>query len=138
MQIDRPISPLMGEFQRLLGAGPRIPDRNLRPQKAHSLFHLADLMRWPPVPHDKKVPARPLALATPGPANRGPVLRNNELNPKLITKAVQFLHQLSSHPIGSQVPFDLDGRRYVARLEMHGAKPSLPRPHRGITLYHAT
>lgn len=138
MQIDRPFSPLMGDFQRLLSAAPQNPGLGLPQQKAHRLFHLSDLIRWPRVPIDRHIPAKPIALAAPGPANRGPVLHNNELNPKLIAKAVQFLHQLANHPLGTQVPFDLDGRRYVARLEMHGAKPSLPRPHRGITLYHAT
>lgn len=70
-------------------------------------------------------------------AKRGPVLQNRELTPQLTAKATDLLKQLAGQPLGTEVPFTLHNRRFVARLETHGANGHIPRPHRGITLYHA-
>jgi hypothetical protein len=64
-----------------------------------------------------------------------------ELNPDLIAKADEILRTNPSAPFGSEFPFELSGRKYVARVEQHDnpdGDPSRPQgQHKGITLYSA-
>lgn len=62
-----------------------------------------------------------------------------EATPDIVAKAAEILDADSSAPIGKEVPFELNGRRYVARFEWHDNPDGDPdRPigkHKGITVY---
>jgi len=65
-------------------------------------------------------------------------LRNDELNPDLVKKADDLLWNHPS-PVGVDVPFELNGKNYVARFAYHyhefgGAKKPWGY-HKGVTLY---
>ena len=65
-------------------------------------------------------------------------LRNDELNPELVKKADDLLWNHPS-PVGVDVPFDVNGKSYVARFAYHyhefgGAKKPWGY-HKGVTLY---
>jgi hypothetical protein len=65
-------------------------------------------------------------------------LRNDELNPDLIKKADDLLWNHPS-PVGIDVPFELNGKSYVARFAYHYHEfGSAKKPwgyHKGVTLY---
>ncbi len=72
-------------------------------------------------------PARPRTLAS--------------ATPPIIAKADEILRTHPSAALGSEFPFEIDGRKYIARVEEHDnpdGDPNRPLgPHKGITVYHA-
>jgi hypothetical protein len=77
----------------------------------------------------------------PVPEERGSLrlLHSSEITAAISGMARQILHEHRGRPLGHEVPFELDGRRYVARLERHYHAPgSGERPigeHVGVTVY---
>jgi hypothetical protein len=80
-----------------------------------------------------------LAGLTEAPQRRP--LQPQETTPQIEQRAKEILDAKHDSPIGTEVPFDIDGRAYVARIEEHYHEPGGPlRPwghHRGVTVYHA-
>jgi hypothetical protein len=72
-------------------------------------------------------PARPRTLAS--------------ATPPIVAKADEILRAHPSAELGSEFPFEIDGRKYVARVEEHDNQNGDPNrpigPHKGITVYHA-
>ena len=67
-------------------------------------------------------------------------LREGEVSAALLAKANEVLEQNADKPVGTEVPFELEGRRYVARIEQHYREPDSVPPgpkgeHKGVTLY---
>jgi hypothetical protein len=62
-----------------------------------------------------------------------------EPTPDIVAKAAEILAADSNAAIGTEVPFELDGHRFVARFEWHDNPDGDPdRPigrHKGITVY---
>jgi hypothetical protein len=92
----------------------------------------------------RPAPPAETALAIP-PTNAAPPPNDParrtiaEATPDIVAKAADILEAESSAPIGKEVPFELNGRRYVARFEWHDNPDGDPdRPagkHKGITVY---
>jgi hypothetical protein len=65
-------------------------------------------------------------------------LDDDELTRPLVRQAERILDERSNDPIGTEIPFVHQGRRYVARLETHYHPVGGPKrpwgPHRGVTL----
>ncbi len=61
------------------------------------------------------------------------------LTPGLIAKSEDLLRKHGHAPLGTEYRFQLDGRRYVARIEEHdnsGGDPGRPQgKHKGVTVY---
>ena len=72
----------------------------------------------------------PAKLATRMPA---------ETTPEIIAKATELLWANDSAKIGTEFPFVMNGKRYVARMEMHdnpNGDPDRPQgEHKGMTVY---
>jgi hypothetical protein len=66
-------------------------------------------------------------------------MRDAEVTPALTVEAKRLLALHRTEPFGSAYPFELDGRRYLARLEEHYHEPDGPlKPwgyHPGISLF---
>lgn len=66
-------------------------------------------------------------------------LQNNELTPALIAQARIILAAHHQDPFGTEVPFDIDGIRYIGRIEQHYHQPGGPlKPwgyHVGVSLF---
>jgi hypothetical protein len=82
----------------------------------------------------------PVASEAPAPSPTKPVTRRPaETTPEIIAKATELLWANDSASIGTEFPFDMNGRRYVARIEMHDNPDGDPgRPqgeHKGMTVY---
>lgn len=80
-----------------------------------------------------------VAEAPPAGGARRP-LQGPEVTRELEQKADEVLKANGDSPIGTELPFELDGRRYVARIEEHYRAPESaaagPKgPHRGVTVY---
>lgn len=62
-----------------------------------------------------------------------------EVTPELAERAQRILEEHAEDPVGTEVPFSLNGRAYVARIEMHDNPEGSPdRPqgeHKGVTVY---
>ena len=62
-----------------------------------------------------------------------------EVTPALARKATQILREHGDEPLGTEVPFTQDGKRYTARLEEHdnpNGDPERPQgKHKGVTVY---
>lgn len=67
------------------------------------------------------------------------VLDDDELTPAIIEQAKQILEQHSDEPFGYEVPFQLDGKRYLGRIEEHyrppGSSEGPTGEHVGVTVY---
>jgi hypothetical protein len=65
-------------------------------------------------------------------------LRPEELNPDLVRRADDLLWN-SHAPVGTDIPFELNGRSYVARFAIHyhefGGTKKPWGYHKGVTLY---
>jgi len=61
------------------------------------------------------------------------VLDEREVTAELRAKAVEVLEEHSAEALGTEIPIESGGRRYVARLEEHWDAER--GPHRGVTLY---
>jgi len=51
-------------------------------------------------------------------------------------RAQRILNDIRHQPIGTTVPFSMNGVDYMAKLETHPAGPRNPRPHPGISLFY--
>ena len=69
------------------------------------------------------------------------LVRPGETTTEIAQRAREILDANSNAPIGTEVPFEVDGRAYVGRIEEHCHEPGGPKKpwgrHRGVTLYHA-
>jgi hypothetical protein len=67
------------------------------------------------------------------------VLATEELTPSIQRIAQQILEEHHEQPLGHEVPFELEGKRYVGRLEKHYHPPGSGREpvgeHVGVTVY---
>jgi hypothetical protein len=65
--------------------------------------------------------------------------RKAETSPEIIARAEKILSEHGDAPVGTEIPFTLNGKRYVARVEIHDNPDASPgRPpgeHKGITVY---
>jgi hypothetical protein len=50
-------------------------------------------------------------------------LGDSEVTPAISAAAVKILHDHGADPIGTEVPFDANGKRYVGRIELHYHPP---------------
>ncbi|HLV21680.1 MAG TPA: hypothetical protein VKZ49_12385 [Polyangiaceae bacterium] len=79
------------------------------------------------VPPVRSAPATPRRLAS------------DELTPALGDKAEQILQANPDAQLGTEIPFELGGRRYLARIEEHYHPPGGERrpwgPHKGVSLF---
>ena len=56
-----------------------------------------------------------------------------KLTPDLIEKSEQILKQHGDAPVGTDFPLRMNGRRYLARIEVH--EDDTKGKHKGVTLY---
>lgn len=67
-----------------------------------------------------------------------PTQQKAEVTPELTRKAEELLRENAGAAIGTEIPFSLKGRRYVARIEEHdnpGGDPGRPAGrHKGVTV----
>jgi hypothetical protein len=93
----------------------------------------------PAGPATQGTPGRVLAGLTEGP--RRQPLRPEETTPAIEKRAKEILDANHDAAMGTEVPFEIDGGAYVARIEEHYHEPGGPlRPwghHRGVTVYRA-
>ena len=86
----------------------------------------------------KKAPKRPFAGTVNVPQRRA--VRGSEMTTEIARKAREILDGYSDAAYGTEVPFEIDGHRYIGRIEEHYHEPGGPkRPwgrHRGVTVYH--
>lgn len=106
------------------------------------------------VPPPTGTPGEPPVEPAPGapnatPPESGQPKNFRDYNPKRLTKvppgisgkATQILRQ--NNPIGTVTTFEMDGKTYVARDEVHchaptdNVPPNLKQPHHGVTVYEA-
>jgi hypothetical protein len=68
-----------------------------------------------------------------------PTQQKAEVTPELTRRAEQILKENEGAAIGAEIPFSMNGRRYVARIEEHeNAEGDPGRPagkHKGVTVY---
>jgi hypothetical protein len=67
------------------------------------------------------------------PTSERRLLDDRRVTPELSQKAREILHDYADAPMGTEIPFDLHGERYVGRIEQHWDRAR--GPHRGVTLY---
>jgi hypothetical protein len=64
-----------------------------------------------------------------------------ETTPAIEQRAKEILEAHADAPLRTEIPFDNEGKSYIARIEEHYHEPGGPRrpwgPHRGVTVYHA-
>ena len=81
----------------------------------------------------------PALAAAPSDDGALRVLENDELSPAIIGQAKRILDEHSDEPFGYEVPFELEGKRYIGRIEEHYHPPgSTEGPngeHVGVTVY---
>ena|SRR5712691_3135615 len=62
-----------------------------------------------------------------------------DLTPAIIAEAEKILRTNPDAPMGTEFPFEVSGRKYVARIEQHDnpdGDPARPQgPHKGITVF---
>jgi hypothetical protein len=65
--------------------------------------------------------------------------RPTETTPEVVAKATEILWANASAMVGTEFPFELNGKHYIARMEMHDNPDGDPgRPqgeHKGVTVY---
>ena len=60
-------------------------------------------------------------------------LQPASVSPELTDKSAQLLEQHSNKRVGTEIPFTLNGRRYIGRIEMH--EGPVKGKHKGLTAY---
>ena len=83
------------------------------------------------------------AAATPAPSASAPVKpvtrRPADITPQIVAKATELLWANDSAKIGTEFLFEMNGKHYVARVEMHDnpdGDPNRPQgEHKGMTIY---
>lgn len=82
---------------------------------------------------ERQSTSAPSAVQNPGIGDKA------EVTPELAAKARSILEAQPDAPIGTTVPFSLNGRDYVARFEEHdnveGDPDRPPGKHTGVTVY---
>ena len=67
--------------------------------------------------------------------------RKAEVTPEIVAKSEQILRKHHDAKLGQEIPFRLNGRRYIARIEEHenaSGEPGRPAgKHKGVTVYEA-
>lgn len=80
---------------------------------------------------------RQSASASPAP-NPG-IGKKAEVTPELAEKAREILEAETDAPLGKTIPFTLNGKDYIARIEEHdneeGDPERPPGKHKGVTVY---
>jgi hypothetical protein len=65
--------------------------------------------------------------------------RKAPTSPEIVERATRILAEHGDEPVGTEIPFTLNGRRYVGRIEVHDNPDGSPeRPsgeHKGVTVY---
>jgi hypothetical protein len=68
-------------------------------------------------------------------------VRGDEMSSEIARRAREILDANSDSAYGTEVPFEVDGRSYIGRIEEHYHEPGGPKKpwgrHRGVTVYHA-
>ena len=59
--------------------------------------------------------------------------RKAEVTPEIAERAKKILEQHAGAPIGTEIPFTLGGKRYIARIEKH--EDAEKGEHKGVTVY---
>jgi hypothetical protein len=84
-----------------------------------------------PSAHGQNASASPVAQSAPG--------KKAEVTPELAAKARAILEAQPDAPVGTTVPFSLNGTDYIARFEEHenseGDPGRPPGKHKGVTVY---
>jgi hypothetical protein len=66
-------------------------------------------------------------------------MKDAEVTPAISAHAVRILREHGREPYGTEIPFEADGRRYVAKLERHYHEPGgAARPwgwHKGVSVF---
>lgn len=122
-----------------LRAGPSGPAGNGLPSLSPELWllpliqTLAGLMGPQPAVETKKPPTS--QQRTGAPSGYKPI--KGKIPTGVVSKAKSLLNQ----PMGTEVPFELEGRRYLARLEPHYHPPGYQGGpngwHKGVSVYEA-
>ena len=88
---------------------------------------------------DASAPATSGAQTSVAAPAKPTIRRPAEITPEIVAKATELLWANDSAKIGTEFPFDLNGKRYVARMEMHDnpdGDPNRPQgEHKGMTVY---
>jgi hypothetical protein len=63
--------------------------------------------------------AAPALATTSEPVRTLRRLRGSEVNPALVAKAAEIVHLHHHEAFGTEIPFSIDGRDYVGRIERH-------------------
>jgi hypothetical protein len=83
--------------------------------------------------------SNPSEGANPPPVTSLRRLAGKEMNVLLVREAQRIIHAHHRAPIGTEVPFVIDGRPYVGRIELHYHPEGGPRkpwgPHKGCSLF---
>lgn len=125
--------------------GPNTPADH--PEPAPAQLHTADTAR--PIPasvHRGAEPPRALTLPTraPAPEPTAPARALQRLPQRNVTTAVarQARRIIQAHgkdPFGTEIPFEADGKSYVARIEQHYHPPGGEKrpwgPHPGVSVF---
>jgi hypothetical protein len=88
--------------------------------------------------HDSTRETERAPASEPAPASQT-TRRPAAITPEIVAKAEEILDAHSQEPMGTEFPFELGGKKYVARIEQHDnpdGDPDRPTgPHKGITVY---
>jgi hypothetical protein len=65
--------------------------------------------------------------------------RKAPVTPEIIAASQAILNEHADAPLGSEFPIQIEGKKYVARIEAHdnptGSPGRPPGKHRGVTVY---
>lgn len=82
----------------------------------------------------RRAPEVRLEATTPPPADPPGYRRMRDS--EVTTELSQIARSLLSRPLGTHVPFQTsNGRSFIAALEIHPPSVSIPRPHKGVSLF---
>jgi hypothetical protein len=88
---------------------------------------------------EASAPVPSASSALPRVPVRSSTRRPAEITPEIVTKATEILWANDSAKVGTEFPFDLNGKHYIARMEMHenldGDPGRPPGEHKGMTVY---
>jgi hypothetical protein len=68
-----------------------------------------------------------------------PTSQKAPTSPEIVERAAKILAEHANEPVGTEIPFTLNGQRYMARIELHdnsdGSPERPPGQHKGVTVY---
>ena len=97
----------------------------------------------PATPIAEKRPAKVKLAAFAGTVNvpQRRAVRGADMTPQVARRAREILDETSGASFGTEVPFEIDGHAYIARIEEHYHEPGGSKKpwgrHRGVTVYHS-